>query len=88
MAVESNRARRAHWVATVERIPHVDDDTEFWLRIPDDQRARVTWELSAELFALANRNGGAFDEETGERFENGDSSERRLPRAAFRVTRR
>jgi len=67
----------------------VDDDALYWLRVPVDQRARLTWDLSRELFVLAARNGGVFDEESGtfNEVERGDL-ERRLPRAAFRVTRR
>jgi hypothetical protein len=47
-------------------------DEEFWLRILVNERAAVVWELSEELFALSDPA----------------SRERRLPRSAFRPTRR
>ena len=64
-------------------------DDLFWLAVPRDERARLTWDLSRELYALAARNNGVFDEESGTFVEvkEGDL-ERRLPRAAFVVTRR
>ncbi|MEJ7727838.1 MAG: hypothetical protein WKG00_01340 [Polyangiaceae bacterium] len=67
-----------------------DEDAIFWLGIAPDQRARVTWELSEELFTLALENGGVLDNETGTLLtaQEGESCERRLPRSAFRVERR
>jgi len=74
---EQRRAARANWEVNVFRgaAAFADADAadeEFWLRIPVDDRARVVWELSQELFALAEP----------------ESLERRLPRSAFRLTRR
>jgi len=71
------RAARASWEVRVFRGAAAFDDAdkadeEFWLRIPVDERAGVVWELSQELFALAEP----------------ESVERRLPRSAFRLTRR
>jgi hypothetical protein len=44
-------------------------DDEFWLAIPLEHRAQVVWELSEELFTLAEP----------------ESRERRFPRSSFRV---
>jgi hypothetical protein len=71
----ANGASRAGWESRVIRGgPDEMDraDAEFWQRIPVHERARVVWELSEELFALADP----------------ESRERRLPRSAFRVVRR
>ncbi len=67
-----------------------DDETDcrFWLRIPVAERAAATWELSREIFELGERNAGVYDADTGLRMEPGHLNERRLPRAAFSVTRR
>ena len=65
------------------------DDDLYWLRVPRDERAKLTWELSKELFALARRNGGVFDEERRAFVDVEEGPlERRLPRAAYVVTRR
>ena len=66
-----------------------DDDDLYWLRVAPAERARLTWDLSRELYSLAARNRGVFDEESGT-FLNVDEAdlERRLPRAAFVITRR
>lgn len=65
------------------------DDDLYWTRVPLDERARLTWELSCELYLLAARNGGVFDEDTGTFISVDEADlERRLPRAAFRITRR
>ncbi len=64
-----------------------DDDCAFWLRIPQAERAAATWELSVELFDVAQRNAGVNDDD-GTQITLGDLRERRLSRAAFRVTRR
>jgi hypothetical protein len=73
---EARRAARASWSAQVFRDGGLDSmteaDDEFWLRIPVDQRARVVWELSEELFALSKP----------------ENRERRLPRSAFGIVRR
>jgi hypothetical protein len=85
------RAARAGWEIAIAREPHVGElhDDLYWLRVAPADRARLTWDLSRELYSLAARNGGVFDEETGT-FQNVDEGnlERRLPRAAFVVTRR
>ena len=86
------RAARATWEVEVRRGPSAEgalDDELYWLRVPRDERARLTWDLSRELYLLAARNGGGFDEETGAFVEvDQDDLERRLPRASFVVTRR
>lgn len=87
------RAARASWEIAIARGPRREDEQEdedlYWLRVPRDERARLTWDLSRELYSLAARNRGVFDEETGN-FVAVDQSdlERRLPRAAFVITRR
>jgi hypothetical protein len=48
-------------------------DTEFWSAIPLHERARVTWELSEELFRLARPD---------------EPYEPRLSRSTARITRR
>lgn len=71
--------------------PAHDDqgDDLYWLRVPRDERARLTWDLSRELYSLASRNRGVFDEETDAFVAvSQDDFERRLPRAAFVLTRR
>jgi hypothetical protein len=90
----ARRAARANWEIVItrqadERRTEEDRDDLYWLRVPRDHRARLTWDLSRELYSLAARNRGVFDEVTGtfDRAEEGDL-ERRLPRAAFVVTRR
>ena len=92
-AASVRRAARANWEITVDRggvspSEHDDEDCRYWLRIPASQRAAATWQLSAEIFELAARNAGIHDEEAGARVAPGDLNERRLPRAAFRLTRR
>jgi hypothetical protein len=74
---EQRRAARANWEVRVFTGPtafadQAEADEEFWLRIPVDERARAVWELSQELFALAEP----------------ESLERRFSRSDFRVTRR
>jgi hypothetical protein len=74
---EERRAARAQWEVSVFRgdgaqADMAAADEEFWLRIPIDERAGVVWELSRELFMLAEST----------------SAERRLPRSAFCLTRR
>jgi hypothetical protein len=75
MDAAERKAARAHWESKVvgggwEEM--ADEDALFWDRIPVDQRAEVVWQVSRELYELA---------EPG-------SNERRLPRSAFRVERR
>lgn len=98
VSADARRAARASWEIEISRpqgdscasqqADEVSDDL-FWLRVPQDERARLTWDLSRELYSLAARNGGVYDDETGTfvEVERGDL-ERRLPRAAFVVTRR
>lgn len=92
MSPDARRAARATWETTVSREPTASQEEEddlYWLRVPRDERAQLTWDLSRELYSLAARNGGVFDEETGSFVDVGhDDLERRLPRAAFVVTRR
>ncbi|NOU27950.1 MAG: hypothetical protein HOO96_08600 [Polyangiaceae bacterium] len=92
MNAAARKAARASWQVVVRRnapaATEEADDCAFWLRIPIDERAAATWELSREVFALAELNGGAFDADTGLRMEPGALDERRLPRTAFRVSRR
>lgn len=90
MVNPARRAARAQWEAAVTRSavkPEGEDDL-YWLRVDQDERARLTWELSRELYSIAARNQGVFDEETGAFVDVGADLERRLPRAAFVVTRR
>ena len=87
----ARRAARGHWEVVVTRdAEHGDlDDDLYWLRVPIDERARLTWDLSRELYSLAALNQGVLDEEAGA-FVNVDGGdlERRLPRAALVLTRR
>lgn len=89
----ARREARAAWQVTVTRSGTAasDDavDDLYWLQVPRDERARLTWDLSRELYSLAARNRGVFDEETGTFVAvSQDDFERRLPRAAFVLTRR
>jgi hypothetical protein len=92
----AGRAARANWEIAITRgsnptgaAQRDEDDDAFWLKIPLNERAKATWDLSRELYSLAARNRGVFDEETGTFAEvSGDDLERRLPRAAFVITRR
>ena len=91
---EARRAARASWEISISRgAPESADgeqeDELYWLRVPMDERAKLTWDLSRELYAIAARNQGVFDEEKGafDRLEVTDL-ERRLPRAALVITRR
>ena len=88
-AAAERRAARASWEVEITRDGRGEDDALHWLRVPQSERAALTWELSGELYSLAAMNGGVFDEETG-KFVVVEASdlERRLPRAAFVVTRR
>jgi len=92
--MSSRSSARASWEVSVTREPGGRDDEDdllYWLRVPRDERARLTWDLSRELYSLAARNRGVFDEETGTFAEvdvrEGDL-ERRLPRSAFVLARR
>jgi hypothetical protein len=103
VSADARRAARASWEVAIcrpppassasqraeERAKEEESDDLFWLRVPEDERARLTWDLSRELYSLAARNRGVYDEEIGSfvDVERGDL-ERRLPRAAFVVTRR
>jgi hypothetical protein len=74
MSAAERRAARASWEASVWRSPEgaADYDALFWDRIPVDERATAVWNVSRELFEIA---------EPG-------TDERRLPRSAFRIERR
>jgi hypothetical protein len=96
VSAAARRAARASWNIEITRPGDGSGATDeqlrddlFWLDVPQDERARLTWDLSRELYELAARNNGVFDEETGTFVDvkEGDL-ERRLPRAAFVVTRR
>ena len=94
-AASVRRSARATWEIAISRDGHGrasapdEDDALYWLRIPEGDRAALTWELSRELYSLAARNGGVFDDETGAFVTiDGGDLERRLPRAAFVLTRR
>jgi hypothetical protein len=74
----ARRSARANWESRVYRGPNAweeaaDDDARFWDGIPVEERARVAWELSAELFAASGDEGD---------FES------RLPRSAYGIQRR
>jgi hypothetical protein len=77
-------ANRASWETRIVREPfseaEYDADARFWDRIPVDERAAATWELSKELHLLIARNAGKSVTEA--------DLERRLPRASCRVERR
>lgn len=82
--MENGVAKRAHWESRVVRHPFSEAEEEadalFWDRIPQDERALATWELSKELHLLVASNAGETVTEA--------DLERRLPRAALRVERR
>lgn len=59
--------------STDDREADADADALYWDRIPVDQRAAFVWQLSLELYALAN---------PGSRYEPG------LSRSTARVTGR
>jgi hypothetical protein len=94
---ETRRAERSRtWSSHVFRdgawnAMH-DADVAFWLRIPIDERAEMTWKLSEEGFAFAAQSeagGAVFSPEAGEAgAPREERSERRLSRSAFRVVRR
>ena len=93
-ATAARRAARAAWEIVINREPagrptDEDPDDLYWLRVPQDERAEPTWDLSRELYSLAARDRGVFDDETGTFLDVDQADlERRLPRAAFVVTRR
>lgn len=74
---EARRLARAHAEVRVfqagDREAEADADALYWQRIPMDQRAAFVWQLSLELYALANPSSS---------YEPG------LSRSAARVTRR
>ncbi|HLK41472.1 MAG TPA: hypothetical protein VKU41_32205 [Polyangiaceae bacterium] len=76
MTAAERRAARSKWEGRVfrggGREEMADYDALFWDRIPVDSRAEAVWELSRELYEIA-------DPET---------HERRLPRSAYRLERR
>jgi hypothetical protein len=69
------RRRRQGWKVHVSRsFAEADDyDVDFWLGVPVDERAAMTWQLSWELHQIAHP---------------GVSHEPRLRRSATRLTRR
>jgi hypothetical protein len=75
-ALEQRRQRRAGWEVRVFRDGEAEEaadyDALFWDRIPLDQRAEATWQVSEEVFELAFPG----------------TRERRLPRSALRLVRR
>lgn len=54
---EERAARRATWTAEVFRAgEHAEmeaADRRFWAAVPEDERATVAWQLSLELYSLA-----------------------------------
>jgi hypothetical protein len=74
---EARRSARKQWRTQVfgpgEEEAMSDADALFWDEIPLDERAEVTWQLSAELFTLSNPR---------------QHGEPRLPRSAFVPVRR
>lgn len=75
-AHERRRQLRASWEVRVFRQGEADGaadyDALFWDRIPLDERAEATWQVSEEIFELAFPG----------------TRERRLPRSALRLVRR
>ncbi len=69
------KAARARWESRVfdgDWEEMADYDALFWDRIPVDERAEAVWQVSRELYEVAQPG----------------SNERRLPRSAFRLERR
>jgi hypothetical protein len=56
MDAAARREARQGWQTHVFRTwdEAEEADVRFWLAIPIEDRARVTWELSEELFRLAH----------------------------------
>jgi hypothetical protein len=75
MDAAARRQARSKWrVEVFHSWEEADEaDVRFWLAIPKEDRARVTWELSEELFRLAHPD---------------DTHESRLSRSVAVVTRR
>ncbi len=71
----ARRAARAGWRGHVFHTwqEAEDFDVAFWLAIPVDDRARVTWELSREMWAIAHPD---------------EPNESRLSRSVASITRR
>ena len=75
MNAAERKAARANWESRVfggDWEEMADYDALFWDRIPVDERAEVVWELSQELYELAEP----------------ETHERRLPRSAYCLERR
>lgn len=75
MTPAERKAARSKWEGRVFRggwEEMADYDALFWDRIPVNERAETVWELSKELYELAERG----------------THERRLPRSAYRLERR
>jgi hypothetical protein len=60
--MDGGATKRAHWESRVVRHPFSEAEEEadalFWDRIPLDERASATWELSKELDLLMASNAG------------------------------
>jgi hypothetical protein len=75
MDAAARKAARATWEGRVFRggwEEMAEYDALFWDRIPLDERAVAVWQLSRELFEIAQPG----------------TDERRLPRSAYRLVRR
>jgi hypothetical protein len=75
MDAAARRAARKNWRGQVFRSWDEAErfDVLFWNAIPVSERARVTWELSRELYRIAHPD---------------EADEPRLSRSVARVTRR
>ena len=75
MSAAERRAARSNWESRVFRHgweEMAEYDALFWDRIPLTARAEAVWELSQELYEIAEPN----------------THERELPRSAYRLERR
>ena len=66
----ARRAARATWEIAITRESSARRDEDehddlYWLSVHRTIEHRLTWDLSRELYSLAARNRGVFDEETG-----------------------
>ena len=56
-AAARREARRQTWTGQVfrpgEEAAMAEADTRFWLAIPPDERASLVWQLSVEVYGLA-----------------------------------
>jgi hypothetical protein len=75
VTLSERKAARSKWKARVFRRgweEMADYDALFWDQIPVNARAEAVWGLSAELYAIVDR----------------ETNEPRLPRSAYRLERR